>query len=183
MAAWCRHLHRSRAHCIAAARIAAQPRALQTTRARLPRERIPRGSGSGRVPRGLPSWRVPRGLPSWRVPRDGDVGVEPQHDAAARIAAQPRATQPARTVHNARGPPGGLVPRGTARRAGSARDRQAARFRGIGMPTWASNRSTTQPRASQRNRARRNPRAPYTTRAGPVVTVSAGSALPYRSAI
>jgi len=111
------------------------------------------------------------------------VRVEPQHDAAARIAAQPRATQPARTVHNARGPPGGLVPRGTARRPGSARDRQAARFRGIGMPTWPSNRSTTQPRALQRSRAHRSARAPYTTRAGPVEVVSAGSALPYRSAI
>jgi len=161
-----RALQRNRAH--------RNPRALQTTRAGLPRERIPRGSGSG---------RVPRGLPSGRVPRDGDVGVEPQHDAAARIAAQPRATQPARTVHNARGPPGGLVPRGTARRAGSARDRQAARFRGIGMPTWPSNRSTTQPRALQRSRAHRSARAPYTTRAGPVEVVSAGSALPYRSAI
>jgi len=84
--------------------------------------------------------------------------------ATARIASQPRASQ--RNRAHCKQPARGC--RASGFRAGCP----AGGFRAgcpaggsRGMATWASNRSTTQPRASQRNRARRNPRAPYTTRA------------------
>ena len=160
-----------------------------------------------RAPRQVHNRAGPPGL----VPRelDGDACVEPQHEpqhlAAARIAAHPRGSQPARTVHNPRGTaprdccaaswtdmhasnrstrrsradrsvaariaaqprgsqPARTVhnPRGTARRAGSAASWTA---------THASNRSTrTAARASRAHcsaAARIATRAPYTTRAGP----------------
>ncbi len=146
MAAWCRHLHRSRAHSSATARIATRAHCKQPARGcRASGSRGDRAAGGFRAgcpaggSRGMATWasnrsttqprasqrnRAPRnprapyttradrpagwfraGPPGGPVPRDrdADVGVEPQHDAAARIAAQPRATQPARTVYNARG--------------------------------------------------------------------------------
>ena len=112
-----------------------------------------------RAPRQVHNRAGPPGL----VPRelDGDACVEPQH--ANRSTWQPRALQRTRADRNRRapyttraGPPRGIV----AQRAGRTCMRRTA-ARG------AAARIAALPRGPQRSRADRNPRAPYTTRAGP----------------
>ncbi len=125
----------------AAARIAAQPRGSQPARTvHNPRGTAPRDCCAA-------SWT------DMHASNRSTRRSRADRSVAARTAAQPRGSQPARTVHN---------PRGTARRAGSAASWTA---------THASNRSTrTAARASRAHcsaAARIATRAPYTTRAGP----------------